>query len=198
MARVQGLPIAKEAWEEQYRDGRWSYLSNLPEMARYPFIAAHIMRAADRPRVLDVGGGAGILYTYLDDRRIDRYVCLDLAESAFADSPIPRDRAEFISCDIEKFQYKANDRFTSVVFNEVLYYTNDPIGVLSRAADHVDPGGLLLVSMFHEKNIESPLRKTTDAIWREIDQCPWPTIDCTALTNIPRQSTWIVRALQVG
>ena len=49
-------PLDKESWEEQYQAGRWAYLANIVEMSRYPFIAAHIQRDAERTRVLDVGG----------------------------------------------------------------------------------------------------------------------------------------------
>lgn len=198
MSEPKGHPVERKVWEEQYKAGRWQYLSKIEEMGRYGVISAYLHRDAERLRVLDVGGGEGILYHYLDSSRLDRYVSLDLAESAFESTKVPADRGTFIAGDMETYEFGPEDRFNAVVFNEVLYFASEPMKVLDRMAALIEPSGIIVISMWHAPDTGSPFRRVCDSIWRAIDQSHWKVLDDSAVTNIPANRSWRVRALSVG
>src|SRR4029078_11682417 len=107
-------------------------------------------------------------------------------------------KAKFIAADIEEFEYQPGDLYTSIVFNEMLYDLKDPMRVIDLATKNVAPSGSIIISMYHDADVRSPMHSTIRAIWRDIDNSKIPTLDCVALTHIPRNRTWIVRVLKPG
>lgn len=194
----KGHPVKQEVWEQQYQAGRWKYLRKIEEMGRYGIISAYVRRDSDRPRVLDVGGGEGILWDYLDSGSIERYVSLDLAESAFQDVKVPPEKSAFWVGDMDTYEVPPEEKFTSVVFNEVLYFASEPMKTLEKYARLIDPSGSIIISMWHAPDPNTPFRKVCDSIWAAIDKGPWPILDESAVTNVPTARTWRVRALKVG
>lgn len=160
-SRRGDLPASAAAWNEQYGAGKWAYLRDPGELARYGILVAFCERLTPCRRVLDVGCGEGILRDLLrrgDDRR---YLGIDVSEVAIEAA---RSRAdaddEFRVADAETFA--TEERFDAVVLNESLYYFHDPLGQAARYLELTADGGALIVSMF-----ESP---RTRAILRALEQ----------------------------
>lgn len=141
------VPLSRRFWEEQYRDGVWSFLEEPGELARYGVVAAAVRRLRPRGVVLDVGCGEGLLADHLRPDGYRRYLGLDLSETAVAAASRRADPAtRFAVADAEDWPLAG--RFDAVVLNECLYYMHEPLALARRAFAALRPGGLLVVSMF--------------------------------------------------
>jgi SAM-dependent methyltransferase len=160
-SRRGDLPASAAVWNEQYSAGRWSYLRDPAELARYGVLVAFCERLTPCRRVLDVGCGEGILRDLLRRGGYERYLGIDVSEVAIeAARRGADDRDELIVADAETFTRE--ERFDAVVLNESLYYFHDPLGEAARYMTLAADGGALIVSMF-----ESP---RTRAILRALEQ----------------------------
>jgi 2-polyprenyl-3-methyl-5-hydroxy-6-metoxy-1,4-benzoquinol methylase len=144
-ARGKGdTPISKSLWEEQYGSGHWEYLHTLGELGRFSVLVGYLHELTPEGVVLDVGCGEGLLNRRLKPHP-SRYLGLDISAAA-----IEKARATatgpFVCADAE--QFVAPDTYDVIVFNECLYYFNDPVGTVGRYASALRPGGILIVSTF--------------------------------------------------
>jgi len=53
--RSDGLLQSAQAWEAQYASGRWDYLAQLSELARFSVLAGYICHLKPGGAVLDTG-----------------------------------------------------------------------------------------------------------------------------------------------
>jgi SAM-dependent methyltransferase len=160
-SRRGDLPASAAVWNEEYSAGKWSYLRDPAELARYGVLVAFCERLTPCRRVLDVGCGEGILRDLLRRGGYERYLGIDVSEVAIeAARREADDRDELIVADAETFTRE--ERFDAVVLNESLYYFHDPLGEAARYMTLAADGGALIVSMF-----ESP---RTRAILRALEQ----------------------------
>lgn len=154
-SRRGDVPIAGGDWDAQYTGGDWDFLADATEVARFRAVAGLIERRAPpgtgHGGVLDVGCGEGLLPRYLEPGR--PYLGIDLSREAVAraearygavhgDGEAPR----FEVADAES--WRPPRRFTAVVLNECLYYFRRPLAGARRYLDSVEPGGVMIVSMF--------------------------------------------------
>jgi SAM-dependent methyltransferase len=154
-------PFDKAAWEEQFASGRWDYLA--AEEPRYRSLAELVARHRPAARVLDVGCGAGPLVPALRAVGITAYVGIDISERAIAAAARFADaETRFETGDGES--WNTADRFDAVIFNESLYYFEDPLGGARhfarflRAGDPAQSGGLYVLSMFSSRRSLAILR----------------------------------------
>jgi SAM-dependent methyltransferase len=178
------VPVDAPTWDAQYRSGRWSFLHNPSELARYGVLAAFCQRLTPAQRILDVGCGEGILRDFLRTGGYRRYVGVDLSsvaiEAARRDAG-PHDA--FVVGDAES--YAPNESFDAVVLNECLYYFHDPLAQAVRYLGTAPAGGVLIVSMF-----ESP---RTRAILKVLEQ-RLPKAERVRLEG--RAGAWLLAAFQ--
>jgi 2-polyprenyl-3-methyl-5-hydroxy-6-metoxy-1,4-benzoquinol methylase len=143
-ARAPEFPSGA-AWDRQYAAGRWSYLEQLPELARYSVLTGYIAHLKPYAAVLDVGCGEGVLLKRLSPHGYRRYLGVDLSAVAIEKLQDRRDeKTTFLAADGE--YYTPTERFDVVVCNEVLYFFRDPLAAVARYCNALTPGGLLLVS----------------------------------------------------
>ncbi|MEV7022795.1 class I SAM-dependent methyltransferase [Kitasatospora sp. NPDC093558] len=135
---------SRDEWEDQYRSGRWDYLAEGPEQARYAALCDRI-RSAGATSVLDVGCGTGVLRDCLGDGFTGRYVGVDWSQAALAARP-PRPDETLICADAARLPVLGS--FDAVVLSEVLYYLDEPLAVVRDLLGQVAPGGQLLVSLY--------------------------------------------------
>lgn len=133
-------------WDDGYNAGRWHYLAGIDEAPRYGAIADRI-REQGPASVLDLGCGSGLLYVALGGPEFPgRYVGIDWAADALPRSPLPSQHL-FVCGDVADLPLHGS--FDVVVLSEVLYYLEDPSGVLARIVDcHLAAGGLFLISAY--------------------------------------------------
>ena len=138
--------VNRQQWERQYAHGEWDCLRRIDELAHYSAIAGYCRYLKDSGSILDIGCGEGILRNALRGFEYSRYVGVDIAAEAIRRaSRIQDDRACFVRANAER--YDPGRRFDIIVFNECLYYFDDPAGVLRRYEGSLAKGGIVIVSM---------------------------------------------------
>lgn len=140
-------PIAKEVWEEKYRAGKWEFMRDLFEVPRYASIAAVAHRVRPNPAILDVGCGEGLLQRHLRALGYQRYLGIDVAETAIAQaSPRVDERTAFDVADAESFAPAG--QFDVIVFNECVHYFRHPTASVAAYEKHLAPEGVFIISVF--------------------------------------------------
>jgi SAM-dependent methyltransferase len=183
-------PASRQAWEEQYRAGKWELMRGLDELARYAVIAAFARRlaageagAAAGARLLDVGCGEGLLVDHLRPHGYRRYLGIDLSPAAVAQAASRADAAtSFAAADAEG--EPPPGPWDVVIFNESVYYFRDPLATVRRYEEVLAPGGAFVVSTFRSRRADAIVR----ALLRR-----YRLLEETAVSN--RKGTWAVRAL---
>ncbi len=141
------VPVPPDAWESQYREGRWAYLQGLQQVTRYSVIAGYLQAFKNEGCMLDVGCGEGILLERLGAANYAKFVGIDWSHAAIAQAQKrPHARSVFVQADAQFFV--PDDTFDAVIFNEVLYYFDDPLAVAQRYGAWLRPGGLFITSLF--------------------------------------------------
>ena len=83
-ARPNGLLQPAQAWEAQYAAGRWDYLAQLSELARFSILAGYVHHLRPGGAVLGAGCGQGALLRRLPSSCYSRYVGIDVSSSAIS------------------------------------------------------------------------------------------------------------------
>ena len=102
--RADGRLQPAETWEAQYAAGRWDFLAQLPELARFSILAGYIYHLKPGAAVLDTGCGQGALLGRLPGACYSRYVGIDLSGSAIAVAQKQQnERSTFLVADCEEY-----------------------------------------------------------------------------------------------
>ncbi len=180
------LEIPAQQWEEQYADGHWQRLEKIHELPRYGAVAAYCREAAPGPRLLDIGCGEGLLLRHLPADHQPHYLGLDISINAIERAQTQFPRARFQTADVNHFE--PDEPFDTVVFNECIYYFNNPVAVVGRYMEMLTPDGLVIVSCY-----DSP---RTRKVWKRLDR-HFELVDATHIRN--RGSTsWTIKLYAHG
>lgn len=175
------VPVGKERWEQEYGQGGWEFMRRLDELARYSVIAGYLRHLHPGGTVLDVGSGEGLLCDHLRPWGYAWFQGIDLSEAAIAQAASRADeKTAFAAADAEA--YVPERTFDAIVFNECVYYFQDPVGTVQRYRAHLAAGGTLIVSMFRGRRAETLARRLNESL---------PLVEETAITN--RKGTWVIR-----
>ena len=136
-----------QAWDGLFKSGAYDRLEGSVERARYSLIVGHQDRIGAK-RILDVGCGQGVLAKRLVRTPYERYLGLDISQAAvdMAEAGAADPRNRYIVADMDRFE--TDERFDWVIFNECLYYLDDPLATVARYAQWLEPGGHLTISMY--------------------------------------------------
>lgn len=158
-------------------------MRGLDEVARYSVIAGFLHHLKPGGSVLDVGGGEGLLADHLRPFGYARYLGVDLSEAAVRQAAGRADeRTSFVAADAES--YVPPGRWDAIVFNECVYYFNDPLGTVRRYEGFLQDGGVFIVSTFRSRRADVIVRRLL-ARYRLLEE--------TAVSN--RKGTWVVRVM---
>ena len=143
----QQTRIDPETWDAEYETGAWTRLGSLTEMSRYGVITGYCRQAGAAASVLDIGCGSGLLAGWLCEGDERRYLGIDLSPVAIAQArDLVGGRARFAVADAAGFD--PGEPFDIIIFNEMLYYLEEPEAVLARYARVLGPGGVFIISMW--------------------------------------------------
>lgn len=185
--RSDGLLQSAQTWEAQYAAGRWNYLAELSELARFSVLAGYICHLKPGGKVLDTGCGQGVLLRRLPESSYSRYVGIDLSGSAISVAQEHgNERSTFLEADCE--QYSPAEQFDVMVFNEVLCCLRDPLATVERYARSLSPGGLLLVSLC------TAARGSATVLWGL--KRAYVTVDEVRVVHGGRKVSWVCIALR--
>lgn len=150
-SRCRSERYSTHEWDREYTSNTWTYLTSLEQLPLYALIEGWRRQLKPAGRVLDLGCGEGVLFEHIPAERVP-YVGVDLSEVAIhtARKKVPDGSlAQFICADFVRFEPPAGSLFDVIVFNEVLYYVDDPAAVVRRYRTAMAPNGLIIVSVFH-------------------------------------------------
>jgi 2-polyprenyl-3-methyl-5-hydroxy-6-metoxy-1,4-benzoquinol methylase len=183
-----GNRVAKGVWEKQYSGADWDFLFSENEKGHYGAIISQLQNQTLLPKVLDIGCGQGALYQYFD-RSLSTpfdYMGIDIAENAIkkAADKFPGGNFKVVNYDYTT----VTEKFSAVIFNEVLYYFVKPIKTLEKAfAENVSTGGVVMISMYKDAPGKNNL------IWETITE-KYHVLKEATITN-DKGTTWTVKTI---
>ena len=176
-----------QTWEAQYAAGRWDFLAELSELARFSVLAGYICHLKPGGTVLDTGCGQGVLLRRLPASCYSRYVGIDLSGSAISVAQEhANERSTFLAADCE--EYSPAEQFDVIVFNEVLCCLSDPLATVERYARSLNPGGLLLVSLCTAARGSATLLSQLKRAYATVDE--------VRVVHGGRKVSWVCTALR--
>lgn len=179
-------PKVKSTWDAEYGEGRWAYMRQRSELARYWTLIGYMDALRRGGEYLDVGCGDGVLFERFKPLGYQRYVGIDISQVAIAGLRSHNDdRTSFTQADGDV--YEPPGKFDVIAFNESLYYLRDPLVSLKRYAKFVKPGGCIIISTY------SASRRSL-AVLREAKQ-GFETFDEVKTTQ--GQMSWFCTVLKV-
>jgi 2-polyprenyl-3-methyl-5-hydroxy-6-metoxy-1,4-benzoquinol methylase len=186
--------MGARTWEHLYHDGRWNFLHDLDEMARYAVIAgcaSAIVR--DGGELLDAGCGEGILLQYLNQSRL-RYHGIDWSSIAIERAQARHGLSTFTCVDMSQYCDTATEKYDVIVFNEVLYYCVSPEAVVGKYLHCLKKTGAIIVSMY-DQGVGEVARRASLA-WRALATPAWTVLYAVQLTNSRTALSWQIRAFR--
>jgi 2-polyprenyl-3-methyl-5-hydroxy-6-metoxy-1,4-benzoquinol methylase len=185
--RSDSLLQSAETWEAQYAAGRWDFLAELSELARFSVLAGYICHLKPGGKVLDTGCGQGVLLRRLPASCYSRYVGIDVSDSAISVAQKQaNERGTFLAADCE--EYSPAEYFDVIVFNEVLCCLRDPLRTVERYVRSLNPGGLLLVSL-------CTAARGSGAVLSRLKRA-YATVDEVRVVHSGRKVSWVCTALR--
>jgi len=178
------VPVPPDTWDSQYREGRWAYLHGIRQMTRYSVIAAYVQALKRGGYLLDVGCGEGILLERFGAADYAKFVGIDVSSTAIGRAQKEyHARSVFVQADARYFV--PEDTFDVIIFNEVLYYFDNPLAVAQRYRAWLKRDGLFITSLFagsdRARAINRLLKKT------------YPCIDEVEISGDAR--SWIINVM---
>jgi SAM-dependent methyltransferase len=162
------IPLAQEAWEALHRTGQWRFLHRLDELTRYSLIVGYIQFLKPGGCVLDVGCGEGILLEKLSSI-VSRYVGVDISQTAFQQAA---KKADVRSCFVQAAaqDYVPTESFDAIIFNEVLYYFEQPLELVQRHESWLRSDGIFITSLYQKSARANAIRRRLKRRYKTIDE----------------------------
>jgi len=134
-----------EAWNDLAGD--WQGLTSPAQARRYESIAEVIQSYCPAESILDVGCGEALLRDYLPGSV--RYTGIEPSALAVQSARAKSERGHIIHVRCEDWEPRGRE-WDCIVFNEVLYYLEDPVGLLAKYAQSVSHEGIVVISILQK------------------------------------------------
>ena len=176
------VPMDEEAWEDQYLSGKWGYLENMDQLARYSIIISYMAFLRPGGAVLDVGCGEGILFERFRPYGFSQYEGIDISGAALTRLiEKQEEKTLFMKADAETYTPSAT--YDIIVFNEVVYYFHDPMKTVERYTGYLKKDGVLIVSTFTGSERALSILKEFKATYSLLDE--------SRITHETSSKSWI-------
>lgn len=153
-------------WEARYASGLLKKYRGLDEVARYGVIVGYCSYFKQPPAILDIGCGEGILQERLH-HSYERYVGIDYSDEAIRRASGKQDeKTVFIAADASS--HSLDEGFDIIVFNECLYYLEDPLAIVRKYESTLQADGIFVVSMYEHLKSHK-IWEILDAHYAEVD-----------------------------
>ena len=168
--RAPALRLDQAWWEDDYRRGSLDRIEGEAELSRHLLVAGLVRHYAPGGSILDIGCGTGAVlaplracfaglpsrYVGLDYSKLALETAASRARPTVGDAQPPLGSVEFVRGDFD--EYQPAERFDAVIFSESLYYAPDPLRTVQRYVAALNPGGVVVVSMWR--------RPSRARVWR--------------------------------
>ena len=195
---VAGNALTPIGLDSEYRAGKWDFINALDEQARQGIVAAWLVACDALESVLDVGCGEANLCRYLLAHGLRKYLGTDLSEAALAAAAGRYPKARFAKADFNTFEPAPGERFSAILFNEVLSYTEEQARQIARYRQWVRPGGIMVVSMYAPARASSGAHAEIARVWEATQGEGWTVLDDVVLTSRAKNVTWKLRLVAPG
>lgn len=182
------MPPDKQLWERQYESGRWDYLAGDQEYFRYALIGSFLRRQQRPLRILDIGCGEGVLLRHLNSALVAGYTGLDLAQAALDQFHPKRDGHQYLCGSLEDFA--PSEKWDAIVFNEVLYYTRDPVAQLRKFETSLNPGGIMIVSIYRKPNLWASNNRCARRVKKYFMEANYGIVEALEISKVRQKMTW--------
>jgi 2-polyprenyl-3-methyl-5-hydroxy-6-metoxy-1,4-benzoquinol methylase len=132
-------------WDWEYSHGVWDFLHNESEVPRLETLSKMITGKPVKT-ILEIGSGEGLLGKYLPKSAYNHFLGIDISKEAIEKAKVYQS-AKMIYLPANMETYKATESFDLVIFNECLYYANNPIKLFNRYLQFVRPSGFIITSI---------------------------------------------------
>ncbi len=180
----------RSTWESQYQSGLWGCLQDDHESARYEMVAAFVQRDRHQLSLADVGCGEGVILGYLNLEFVAKYTGIDIAQSALDKIKPRRTQDRYICSSLEN--YCPDEKWDVVLFNEVLYYTFDPVPHLRKFETSLEPGGCFVISMFKKRSPLAFNNRCIRRVRRYLQTAAYRVEDGVEVSKIDGSGRWLV------
>ena len=135
----------KFSWNLKYFQGKWKFMET--ENIRYESIYKLINVKDTKYAILDLGCGYGTLLNYFKKEDYSNYLGVDLSNYVISKAKKRNYlKSDFLSYNIQKFTPQT--KFDVIIFNEVIYYLDNPLKELVRYSNYLNEGGFIIISIF--------------------------------------------------
>ncbi len=125
---------------------------------------------ATATRILDIGCSTGALGASIKARQPARVVGVDVVPEYVLEAREQIDRAECMDAQTFVEQHLGDEGFDCIVCADVLEHLIDPWTVLQAAAEHLERGGAIVVSVPNVLWFQNALRLLRERRWPREDQ----------------------------
>jgi len=144
-----GKRLSRSVWERQFSSGYWDYLYSEDEQDHYLGICDLYNQYKPGKKILDVGCGQGVLYHYIKNNvknEVD-FFGVDISHNAIMLAKARFGTQNFVQIDFDKEGIER--KFDVIVFNETLYYFEQPLKTIEQSIKwNLNQGGYIIISMF--------------------------------------------------
>jgi 2-polyprenyl-3-methyl-5-hydroxy-6-metoxy-1,4-benzoquinol methylase len=178
----------KGHWEDEYESGLWNRLHGSQEFARYTLVSGYIQRSRRQVSLLDIGCGEGVILKHLNLDLVGEYTGIDIAQTALDKIAPKRGQDRYICSSLEN--YLPDAKWDVVLFNEVLYYTSDPVAQLKKFESSLKKNGCYVISMYRKNNPLAYNNCCIRAVRRHIRLAGYLIEDAVELAKNDRSAAW--------
>lgn len=145
-------------WDYEYSKGEWD-LMHSTELTRIKAAKELLKKNVQNGHALEIGCGEGVFYHHVSDLNFGFYEGIDVSKVAI-NKIRKTENSSFVVADMESYTPQ-NAPFSVIILNEVLFYSKDPIRLLTRYSEFLKKDGVFLIGMYHIPK--------TDKIWNQIN-----------------------------
>jgi 2-polyprenyl-3-methyl-5-hydroxy-6-metoxy-1,4-benzoquinol methylase len=144
-------------------------MRDLDELPRYSIIAGYLQYLKPGGSVLDVGCGEGLLQQRLGLSGYSKYVGIDISETAINEASSRQDeKTSFICADA--VTYTPNELFDVIVFNEALYYFDEPLKMVGKYIQYLNENGIFITCLYLNSERAASIWKRLKAVYNSLDE----------------------------
>jgi SAM-dependent methyltransferase len=144
--KYQEDKFSKEELDNEYKKGIWNYLAGITELSRFSVVVGYCHFLKDYPSILEIGCGEGVLCRRLCPSKYERFIGIDIAPEAIKRAKeLENSKNRFICSDA--WNFKTDEKFDIIVFNECLNYISDTIGLIKKYAKCLNDDGVFIASI---------------------------------------------------